>query len=230
MQAAQILIVDDDPIVRDLLQIQLEGSGFGTMVAQDATEADQRIQEAIPGLIILDWKLPGMSGLEYASLLKKKTKTRAIPIIMLTAQADEDDRVAGLECGVDDYVTKPYSIKELVARIKLRLKKRHLPHNDKIIKIKKLRLDPTNYRASVNGTALDLDHMAFNLLHYFMRHPEQVLSRQQLLVNVWGSDLHIDERTIDVYVRRLRQALQPAGLSDMLQTVRGSGYRLSADC
>lgn len=229
MQAVQILVIDDDPILRDLLQTQLQKFGFQAVVANDSTEAEQRINESIPDLIILDWKLPGMNGLEYAGKLKRRSKTRAVPIIMLSGKCHEKAKVAGLECGADDYVTKPYSIKELVARIKLRLKQREHANNNKPIEINGLRLEPANQRVCVNGINLELDQLEFNLLHFFMRHPEQVLSRQQLLVNVWGSDLHVDERTIDVYIRRLRKALQPSGQRDMLQTVRGSGYRLSAD-
>jgi two-component system phosphate regulon response regulator PhoB len=182
----------------------------------------------LPDLILLDWMLPGMSGIEYARRLKSDNLTKAIPIIMLTARGDEYDKVRGLEVGADDYVTKPFSPRELNARIKAVLRRRAPQMTDDPIEIQGLLLDPTTHRVTGNQANIDLGPTEFRLLHYFMSNAERVHTRSQLLDKVWGDRVFVEDRTVDVHIRRLRNALASSGHQDLIQTVRGSGYRLSA--
>jgi two-component system phosphate regulon response regulator PhoB len=191
-------------------------------------QAQKLIREALPDLIILDWMLPGMSGIEFARKLKSDELTKAIPIIMLTARGEEVDKVRGLEVGADDYVTKPFSPRELNARIKAVLRRRAPQMTDDPIEVSGLRLDPMTHRVSGNGTTLDLGPTEFRLLHYLMSNPERVHSRSQVLDRVWGDRVFVEDRTVDVHIRRLRRALSESGHEELIQTVRGVGYRFSA--
>lgn len=222
-----ILVVEDEQAIQDMLRFILEPEGFQVDVASNVATARQLLGNNTPSLILLDWMLPGTSGLEFARQLKKDAATAHIPIIMLTARGDELDRVRGLEMGADDYVTKPFSTRELLARIKAVLR-RAAPHMDEaILEIEGLQLDPLAHRVTVEGHVVELGPTEFLLLHFFMSHPDRVYSRTQLLDQVWGINVAIEERTVDVYMRRLRKALEPHQRENLLQTVRGTGYRLS---
>lgn len=226
--AANILVVEDEPAIQELIAANLGRAGHHVVRALDAETAQRIVRDALPDLVLLDWMLPGMSGIELARRLRADERTRAIPIIMLTARGEEQDRVAGLEMGADDYVTKPFSPRELMARIKAVLRRRAPQTTEDPVEMGGLCLDPTTHRVSSAGRELALGPTEFRLLHFLMTHPERVHSRAQLLDQVWGDHVFVEERTVDVHVRRLRAALEPAGQDAMVQTVRGSGYRFSA--
>ena len=226
--AANILVVEDEPAIQELIAANLGRAGHHVVRAPDAETAQRIVRDALPDLVLLDWMLPGMSGIELARRLRADERTRAIPIIMLTARGEEQDRVAGLEMGADDYVTKPFSPRELMARIKAVLRRRAPQTTEDPVEIGGLRLDPTTHRVSSDGQELSLGPTEFRLLHFLMTHPERVHSRAQLLDQVWGDHVFVEERTVDVHVRRLRAALEPSGHDALIQTVRGSGYRFSA--
>jgi two-component system phosphate regulon response regulator PhoB len=197
-------------------------------LASDAETARRLVHEALPDLVLLDWMLPGMSGVDLARLLRSEARTRMLPIIMLTARAEERDKIEALELGADDYVTKPFSPRELMARIKAVLR-RHAPQvTEDVVELGGLRLDPSTHRITAGGADVNLGPTEFRLLHYLMTHPERVHSRTQLLDQVWGDHVFVEERTVDVHIRRLRAALEPGGHDALIQTVRGSGYRISA--
>ncbi|MGF1615012.1 MAG: phosphate regulon transcriptional regulator PhoB [Gammaproteobacteria bacterium] len=222
-----ILIVEDDAGVREMARFLLEQSGYQVAEAMDAEHARHHIADHPPALILLDWMLPGLSGIDFARQLKRDSATRDVPIIMLTARGEEDDKVRGLESGADDYISKPFSTRELVARIKAVLR-RVSPHTEEaVIELAGLRLDPASHRVSVHGKLLELGPTEFRLLHFFLTHRERVYTRGQLLDRVWGTNVYIEERTVDVYMRRLRKLLAPSGHHSLLQTVRGAGYRCS---
>jgi two-component system phosphate regulon response regulator PhoB len=185
------------------------------------------INRALPDLILLDWMLPGISGIELAKRLRSDQRTRDIPIIMLTARTDERDKILGLEAGADDYITKPFSPRELMARVRAVLRRRAPQMSEESVKVEGLELSPATHRVNANGQNIDLGPTEFRLLHFFMTHVERVYSRSQLLDQVWGDHVFVEERTVDVHIRRLRQALEPSGLDSLVQTVRGSGYRFS---
>jgi len=185
------------------------------------------VKNALPDLILLDWMLPGSSGIEVARRLRADERTRQIPIIMLTARSDEQDKVTGLEAGADDYITKPFSPRELLARIKAVLRRRAPQMTDDAVEVNGLRLDPVTHRVSSNSETIDLGPTEFRLLHFFMTHAERVHSRAQLLDHVWGDHVFVEERTVDVHIRRLRSALEGSGHDNLIQTVRGTGYRFS---
>ncbi len=225
--AAKILIVEDESAIREMIRFVLDQSGFHMSEAASAEEARQCLGNHLPDLILMDWMLPGSSGLEFTRELKQNPMTRDIPIIMLTARGEEDDKVRGLECGAEDYVTKPFSPKELVARINVILR-RLAPHaTEASVVAGTLTLDPSAHRVSVAGQPIDLGPTEFKLLHFFMAHREKVYSRSRLLDRVWGTNVYIEERTVDVHIRRLRQALEPHQLDGFIQTIRGAGYRFS---
>lgn len=227
MSGNPILIVEDDAGVREMARFVLEQSDFLVAEAIDAEQARRCIADQPPALILLDWMLPGVSGIEFARQLKRDSNTREIPIVMLTARGEEGDKVRGLESGADDYITKPFSTRELVARIKAVLR-RAAPHaGEEVVELAGLRLDPASHRVTVNGQFLELGPTEFRLLHFFLTHRERVYSRAQLLDRVWGTNVYIEERTVDVYMRRLRKLLAPFGHDRVLQTVRGTGYRCS---
>ncbi len=226
--AAKILIVEDEAAIQVLIIYNLQQAGYETVSAENAERAMSIINNALPDLILLDWMLPGMSGIEFARILRRGERTRLIPIIMLTARTQEMDMVAGLEIGADDYITKPFSPRELVARINSVLRRLVPEASDEVVEIDELRLDPVNHRVTAGNKEIELGPTEYRLLHFMMTHTERVYSRSQLLDRVWGDHVFIEERTVDVHIRRLRKALQLAGKDEWIQTVRGAGYRFSA--
>ncbi|MFW5440781.1 MAG: phosphate regulon transcriptional regulator PhoB [Methylophilaceae bacterium] len=224
---ANILVVEDEPAIQELLALNITQAGHTPLRAISAEHAMKLLRNTIPDLILLDWMLPGMSGIDFARQLKSNSSTKPIPIIMLTARGDEFDKVRGLEAGADDYVTKPFSPRELNARIKAVLRRRAPQMTDDPVEIQGLLLDPVTHRVTGNSANVDLGPTEFRLLHYFMSNPERVHSRSQLLDKVWGDHVFVEDRTVDVHIRRLRNALSASGHEDLIQTVRGSGYRLS---
>jgi two-component system, OmpR family, phosphate regulon response regulator PhoB len=227
--AAKILVVEDEPAIQELLAINLEQAGHQPLIAGNADEAHSRVQEILPDLILLDWMLPGASGLEFARRLRANSRTQSVPIIMLTAKAEERDKLAGLEMGADDYIVKPFSPRELNARIKAVLRRRAPQIVEDTVTCGDLVLDPGAYRVSARGAPVHLGPTEFKLLHFFMTHPERVYSRVQLLDHVWGDHVFIEERTVDVHIRRLRAALEGDGCDRLIQTVRGAGYRFTKE-
>ncbi|MDO8961280.1 MAG: phosphate regulon transcriptional regulator PhoB [Methylophilus sp.] len=225
---ANILVVEDEPAIQELLALNIKQAGYNALRSLSAEHAQQLLRETLPDLILLDWMLPGMSGIEYARRLKSDNLTKGIPIIMLTARGDEYDKVRGLEVGADDYVTKPFSPRELNARIKAVLRRRAPQMTDDPIEIAGLSLDPTTHRVTGNNVNIPLGPTEFRLLHFFMSNAERVHSRTQLLDKVWGDRVFVEDRTVDVHIRRLRNALMASNHQDLIQTVRGSGYRFSA--
>ncbi len=224
---ATILLVDDEPATQELIAANLTRAGHHVLRASDAETGQRIVRDALPDLILLDWMLPGMSGVEFAKRLRSEERPRSIPLIMLTARGEEQDKVAGLEAGADDYVTKPFSPRELVARIKAVLRRRAPETTEDAVEIGGLRLDPATHRLTADGKPVNLGPTEFRLLHFLMTHPERVHSRAQLLDQVWGDHVFVEERTVDVHIRRLRSALEPSNHDGLVQTVRGSGYRLS---
>ena len=222
-----ILVVDDDPAIREMIKLALTRGGYEVQEAGNTLDARQTIARQIPDLILLDWMLPGQSGFEFARALQRDSAHRQIPVIMLTARDQEEDKVAALETGADDYVAKPFSVSELLARIKAVLRRTLRDSDGEILETGTLRLDPTTHRVSINNTSLELAPMEFQLLQFFMTHPERVYNRQQLIDRVWGTSAWVEERTVDVHIRRLRKTLEPSGHDRLVQTVRGSGYRFS---
>ncbi len=222
-----VLIVDDEPAIRQMLSFALNGAGYRCQEAATADEARQVMQEHLPELVLLDWMLPGVSGIDLARGLKREFKTRDVPIIMLTARGEEGDKVTGLDSGVDDYITKPFSTRELLARIKAVLRRSHAHRPAESVEVEGLRLDAETHRVTARGAGLTLSPTEFRLLHFFITHPERVYSRGQLLDQVWGNQVYIDERTVDVHIRRLRKVLSSQGYDHFIQTVRGVGYRFS---
>jgi len=222
-----ILVVDDESAIREMLNFSLSRAGFAVYEAADAREAQDAIRDKTPDLILLDWMLPGISGVELASKIRKMHSTRNVPIIMLTARAEEENKIKGLDAGADDYITKPFSPKELIARIHAVLRRTRASTNEDIIGMGLLKLDTIGHRVTVNAAPLELGPTEFRLLHFFMSHAERVFSRSQLLDQVWGDHVYIEERTVDVHIRRLRRVLEPHDCAKYVQTVRGAGYRFS---
>lgn len=223
----RILIVDDEPAIRDMVAFALRKGDYDPVHAGDAREASAAIADRVPDLILLDWTLPGSSGLELARRWRRDDLTRDVPIIMLTARGEENDRVSGLESGVDDYVVKPFSARELLARIKAVLRRSREDEDDGSVTVGKLRIDGAAHRVYAGDQPVHVGPTEYRLLHFFMTHTDRVYSRTQLLDHVWGGNVYVEERTVDVHIRRLRKALEPARLEEMVQTVRGSGYRFS---
>lgn len=228
----KILIVDDEPAIRDMVAFALRKGEFDPIHAGDAREAQSAIADHVPDLILLDWMLPGTSGLELARRWRKDPLTREIPIIMLTARGEENDRVGGLEAGVDDYVVKPFSARELLARIRAVMRRSREDDEDGSVAIGALRIDGAAHRVFADNAGtpapVPIGPTEYRLLHFFMTHPERVYTRSQLLDHVWGGSVYVEERTVDVHIRRLRKTLEPHQLEGMVQTVRGAGYRFSA--
>ena len=224
---ASILVVEDEPAIMELLRVNLVDAGYDVRAVADAEAAEREIARAVPTLVLLDWMLPRKSGLAFARELRTSARTRLLPIIMVTARTDEADKVAGLEAWVDDYVTKPFSPRELKARIKAVLRRRAPETAQEPLAAGVLTLDPVTHRVEADGTTVPLGPTEFRLLRFLMARPERVHSRAQLLDQVWGNDAYIEERTVDVHIRRLRQALEPVGQDGLIETVRGSGYRLA---
>lgn len=224
---ANILLVEDEPAIQELIAFNLEQAGHHVLRADSAEQGLSLVKNALPDLVLLDWMLPGVSGIDFTRRLRSDERTKTVPIIMLTARSEEPDKIAGLESGADDYITKPFSPRELVARIKAVLRRRAPQMTDDVVDVNGLRLDPTTHRVTAQGRALDLGPTEFRLLHFFMTHSERVHSRSQLLDHVWGDHVFVEERTVDVHIRRLRHALEPSSHADLIQTVRGAGYRFS---
>ncbi|HSG75495.1 MAG TPA: phosphate regulon transcriptional regulator PhoB [Burkholderiales bacterium] len=225
---ANILLVEDEPAIQELIAVNLEHAGHQVIRAKDAEGALGIVRHALPDLLLIDWMLPGMSGVALARQMRREDRTRAIPIILLTARGAEADKVAGLEAGADDYVTKPFSPRELLARIKAVLRRRAPQMTDDPVELAGLRLEPETHRVFGASRALELGPTEFRLLHFLMTHAERVHSRAQLLDQVWGDHVFLEERTVDVHIRRLRKSLEPSGHDRLIETVRGAGYRLTA--
>ena len=224
---ATILVVDDEPDIREVMRFALEGSEFRVMEAGHADDARKLLSQESPDLILLDWMLPGRSGLELAQQLKQSPKTKALPIIMVSARGEEEDRVKGLDTGADDYIAKPFSPREMVARVKAVLRRAKQEGQTEEVEIGGLRIDNLSHRVTAEGQPVEVAPTEYRLLHFFMTHADRAFSRSQLLDQVWGDQVYVEERTVDVHVRRLRKALEPTGHDNLLQTVRGVGYRFS---
>jgi two-component system phosphate regulon response regulator PhoB len=224
---SRVLVVEDEAAIAELIAINLRHAGYDVAIAATAEQAQFEIDGALPDLVLLDWMLPGQSGLELARRWRSRPRTRDLPIIMLTARADEGDKIGGLDAGADDYLTKPFSTKELMARIRALLRRKVPEALDAAVEVAGLRLDPATHRVTSGDIELKLGPTEFRLLHFLLAHPERVHSRAQLLDRVWGDHVFIEERTVDVHVKRLREALAPALRSSLIETVRGAGYRLT---
>ncbi len=224
---SQIVVVEDEPAIAELISINLRHAGHEVTIAATAEAARQEIDAMLPDLVVLDWMLPGQSGLALARHWRANARTRELPIIMLTARGEEVDKVAGLDAGADDYLTKPFSTQELMARIRAVLRRKLPEALDDVVELAGLRIDPSTHRISRGEIDLKMGPTEFRLLHFLMTHPERVHSRAQLLDRVWGDHVFIEERTVDVHVKRLREALSPAQCAGMVETVRGAGYRLT---
>ncbi|MGC9456374.1 MAG: phosphate regulon transcriptional regulator PhoB [Halothiobacillaceae bacterium] len=228
MSTKTILIVEDEKPIREMVAFALGRAGYELVEAGDVAEAYERMAHKLPDLILLDWMLPGATGIELARRLKRDELTREVPIVMLTARGEEEDKVSGLEAGADDYVTKPFSPRELIARIKAVLRRVSPDDEGGSIEINGLVLDPESHRVMAGNESIDMGPTEFRLLEFFMTHPERVYSRTQLLDRIWGRNAYVEERTVDVHILRLRKALSAQGYDAMIQTVRGVGYRFSA--
>ncbi|MBK6959364.1 MAG: phosphate regulon transcriptional regulator PhoB [Nitrosomonas sp.] len=235
--AVTILIVEDELAIQELIALNLKRAGHMVLCADSAEQAKKMVNNVLPDLVLLDWMLPDMSGIEFARKLRREDRTKAIPIIMLTARIQESDKIAGLEAGADDYITKPFSPRELLARIKAVLRRRLPEMSDEIIEMGGLRLDPTTHRVHVYASnepeklsEIALGPTEFRLLHFLMAYKERVHTRSQLLDRVWGDHVFIEDRTVDVHIRRLRKILEAVDKENLVQTVRGTGYRFSVEC
>ncbi|MBV8063663.1 MAG: phosphate regulon transcriptional regulator PhoB [Nevskia sp.] len=227
MQNKRILVVEDEAPIRDMLRFALERAEFRISLAGDVPEARLRIAESRPDLILLDWMMPGVSGIEFTRELKAGAMTKDIPIIMVTARAEEEDTVRGLNVGCDDYVSKPFSFPELTARIQAVLRRTLPGGEEEQLAVAGLQVDAASQRVTAKGEPVRLGPTEYRLLHFFVSHPERVYTREQVLDRVWGQNVYVEERTVDVHIRRLRKALAPHGYDGMIQTVRGTGYRFS---
>ncbi len=227
--SATVLVVEDEPQIQELVAVNLEHVGHKVLRAASAEEAELAMRAALPDVLVLDWMLPGESGLAFARRLRNDERTRELPILMLTARAMEQDKVSGLEAGADDYLTKPFSPKELAARIKAVLRRRAPQLSGEPIEVEGLRLDPAARRVTAGKKRVEVSPSEFRLLHFLMTHPGRVYSRAQLLDLVWGDHVFIEERTVDVHIRRLRKALEPSGHDRLINTARGSGYGFKTD-
>jgi len=224
---SQIVVVEDESAIAELIAINLKHAGHEVVIAATAEQAQREIDAQLPDLVVLDWMLPGQSGLSLARQWRNDSRTRDLPVIMLTARSEESDKISGLDAGADDYLTKPFSTNELMARIRAVLRRKAPEALEDVVKVGALRIDPSTRRVSGGDVDLKMGPTEFRLLHFFMTHPERVHSRSQLLDRVWGDHVFIEERTVDVHVKRLREALAPARCAGMIETVRGAGYRLT---
>ncbi|HRI18031.1 MAG TPA: phosphate regulon transcriptional regulator PhoB [Burkholderiaceae bacterium] len=224
---SRILVVEDEAAIAELVSLNLRHAGYEVTIAATADQARAAVDAALPDLVLLDWMLPGQSGLSLAKHWRAGARTRSLPVIMLTARAEEADRVAGLDAGADDYLAKPFSTNELMARIRAVLRRKAPEALDDVVEVGGLKLDPATRRVTGGGREVKVGPTEFRLLHFFMTHPERVHSRAQLLDRVWGDHVFIEERTVDVHVKRLREALAPVQCAQMIETSRGAGYRLT---
>jgi two-component system, OmpR family, phosphate regulon response regulator PhoB len=227
MQGKTILVVEDEAPIREMLRFALSRAEFRVVEAASAQEARLRIADQRPDLILMDWMMPGVSGVDLTRELKLQTTTRDIPVIMVTARTEEEDKVRGLNVGCDDYVSKPFSYPELIARIQAVLRRAMPGGEEERVAINGLVVDAASQRVTAKGAPVKLGPTEYRLLHFFVSHPERVYTREQVLDRVWGQNVYVEERTVDVHIRRLRKALEPFGYDGMIQTVRGSGYRFS---
>ena len=227
MATHTILIIDDEPAIREMVAVALEMADFKVLEADNAQRGHELIVDQRPDLVLLDWMLPSISGIELARRLKRDDATAEVPIIMLTAKSEEDNKIQGLDVGADDYITKPFSTREMVSRIKAVLRRSSAASSEKTIEVQGLVLDPVGHRISADDEPVDMGPTEYRLLAFFMSHPERAYSRTQLLDQVWGANVYVEDRTIDVHIRRLRKALEPYGYHRFIQTVRGTGYRFS---
>ena len=224
---SHILVVEDESAIAELISINLRHAGFEVTIAGDAEQAQVAVDGVLPSLVVLDWMLPGQSGLALARRWRTEPRTRSLPIIMLTARAEESDMILGLDAGADDYLTKPFSANELLARIRALLRRRAPEALDSAVEVGALTINPATRRVTSQGREVKIGATEFKLLHFFMTHPERVHSRAQLLDRVWGDHVFIEERTVDVHIKRLRESLSPVHCQHMIETVRGAGYRLA---
>lgn len=227
MQNKLILVVEDEPAIREMVRFALHRAEYRVAEAGSAQEARLNIADERPDLILMDWMMPGVTGVDLTRELKGMPQTRDIPIIMVTARAEEEDKVRGLNIGCDDYVTKPFSFPELMARIQSVLRRSLPGGEDERLKVNGLEVDVASQRVTAHGDAVKLGPTEYRLLHFFISHPDRVYTREQVLDRVWGQNVYVEERTVDVHIRRLRKALEPHGVAEMIQTVRGTGYRFS---
>ena len=227
MSKHKILIIDDEPAIREMVAVALEMADFEVLEAENAQVGHSLIVDQRPDLVLLDWMLPQVSGIELARRLKRDDSTADVPIIMLTAKSEEDNKLQGLEGGADDYITKPFSTRELIARIRAVLRRTSAAAAEKAIQVEGLCLDPVSHRITANDSPVDMGPTEYRLLEFFMSHQERAYSRTQLLDQLWGANVYVEDRTIDVHIRRLRKALEPFGFDRFIQTVRGTGYRFS---
>ena len=224
---SRVLVVEDEAAIAELISLNLRHAGYEVTIAATADQAHAAVNRALPDLVLLDWMLPGQSGLALAKQWRADPRTRLLPVIMLTARAEEADRVAGLDAGADDYLSKPFSTNELMARIRAVLRRKAPEALDDVVEVSGLQIDPATRQVSFGGRGVKVGPTEFRLLHFFMTHPERVHSRAQLLDRVWGDHVFIEERTVDVHVKRLREALAPVNCAQMIETSRGAGYRLT---
>ena len=223
-----VLVVEDEPAIREMIMTTLEMAGFECVQAEDVSSAHRQVVDHRPALILLDWMLPGgQSGIDFCRMLKKDELLSEIPVIMLTAKGEEDNKVQGLDAGADDYITKPFSTRELISRIKAVLRRSSALSGEKPIEAEGLSLDPVSQRVTADGNAVEIGPTEYRLLAFFMSHPERAYTRTQLLDQVWGGNVYVEDRTIDVHIRRLRKVLEPHDYAGFIQTVRGTGYRFS---
>lgn len=227
MPDANILIVDDEAAIREMISMALEMAGFSWQEAENAQAAHAKIVDERPDLVLLDWMMPGTSGLELARRLKRDDSTREIPLIMLTAKSEEDNKIQGLDAGADDYITKPFSTRELISRVNAVLR-RTQGDRTKVIKLEGLAIDPVSHRITADDQPVEMGPTEYRLLEFFMTHQDRAYSRAQLLDQVWGGNVYVEDRTVDVHIRRLRKALEPCRYDHLIQTVRGTGYRFSS--
>ena len=227
MSRNRILIVDDEPAIREMVAVALELADFDVLEAENAQRGHEIIVDERPDLVLLDWMLPSVTGIELARRLKRDETTNEVPIIMLTAKSEEDNKIQGLDAGADDYITKPFSTRELISRIKAVLRRASSVAAEKAIEVEGLCLDPVSHRISADDYPVDMGPTEYRLLEFFMSHQERAYSRTQLLDQVWGANVYVEDRTIDVHIRRLRKALAPFDYDRFIQTVRGTGYRFS---
>ena len=228
MQKINVLLVEDDEDIGEMLQLALLSNDFEVTWCVDVMKAQESLRDSVPNIILLDWMLPGISGPDWVKFLKNQDENKDIPIIMLTARSDEDDKIKGLETGVDDYVTKPFSVRELVARIHAVLRRVETKGNGNLLSLGPLTIDTEGHNVALNGIEIMMSPTEYKLLYFLASHPNKVFSRNQLLDNVWGDNVYVEDRTVDVHIRRLRKILEVQGCADLVQTVRGFGYKLTA--
>lgn len=226
MEKIKVLLVEDDEDIGEMLEMSLQANNMSVDWRINVVKAQESLRDSTPDIVLLDWMLPGISGPEWVAFLKNQEENKRVPIIMLTARSSEEDMVSGLNTGVDDYVTKPFSVRELVARMHAVIRRSSIEEEKTIINLGALLIDPESHQVSLNGVDIMMSPTEYKLLYFFATNPNKVLSRNQLLDNVWGDNVYVEDRTVDVHIRRLRKILEAQGCADLVQTVRGFGYKL----